>query len=396
MPSRAMECRRPPSVSSVMPMWTLIGLMVCVGALSPASAERPRSHGVPVPLFVSWGGIGSEARVWAAAHMGVNLHRLPVGWPDASGKYDFTGTDAMIRALHKAGIRVILHFFNHGVPQWFWKAHPDARPQDALGNVTEDYPSPWNPYVRAAVERNMAAILEHLKNVHLLSLVEGVEIGVGMEGQLSYLWDTYRASDPYALRAYHRYLTAIYNKDLGQLNRDWGTHYSSFDEIRPPAQWQDTLECHTFQEFYKQSLLDAAIAYSAVVRRYFRPRIWYWMAHFIRYPERHYAARYPVEYVRRLKALGIADVVQTSSVPGWETKDEIRRLKAIGVRVVGEISITPSPQEQREDAVTAKGLGCDGFFVGTLENLFSADGVPTPAGEETARLIAVWRAGRGL
>ncbi|MGC8667663.1 MAG: beta-galactosidase [Chthonomonadales bacterium] len=371
-------------------------LTVCLVPAAPLGGAGEGAARVPVPLFVSWGGIGAGARIPTAARIGINLHRLPVGWPSADGGYDFRATDANIRALHRAGIKVILHFFNHGVPQWFWKAHPDARPQDAQGRFTEDYPSPWNPAVRAAIQHNMAAILKHLKEAHLLGMVDGVEIGVGMEGQLSYLWDTYRASDRWAVRAYRRYLTGIYGEDIAQLNRDWGTHYPSFDAITPPEHWQDTLECHTFEEFYKQGLLDAALAYAGVVRRYFRPRIWYWMAHFIKYPERHYAARYPLEYIRRLRELGMADVVQTSSVPGWETRAEVRGLQQLGVRVVGEIAITPSPEEQREDAVTAKGLGCDGFFVGTLENLFDAQGRPLPAGDETARLIAAWRAGRPL
>lgn len=377
----------------VLLLWIALGLPASAGAVHRGADYAPKKV---LPLFVSWGGIGSVERISAAARMGVNIHRLPVGWPGPDGTYDFRSTDAMIRALHRAGIKVILHFFNHGVPRWFWEAHPDARPRDAHGKTTEDYPSPWNPHVRAAIERNMAAILRHLEDAHLLPMVDGVEIGVGMEGQLSYLWDTYRASDPYAVRAYRQYLANIYGGDLVQLNRDWGTHYPSFEAVLPPDHWQDTLECHAFERFYKQSLLDAAVEYSRVVRRYFQPRIWYWMAHFIKYPERRYAARYPIEYIGHLKHLGIADVVQTSSVSGWETRDEIQRLRRLGVRVVGEIAINPSPDEQREDAVTAKGLGCDGFFVGTLENLITADGQLTSAGRETARLIAAWKAGRPL
>jgi|YelNatPaOPRAMG01_1025707.scaffolds.fasta_scaffold21579_2 hypothetical protein len=348
------------------------------------------------PLFVSWGGIGSVARVKEAAKIGVNLHRLPIGWPEENGHYDFRGFDAMIRALHEAHIKVIVHFFNHGTPQWFWKKHPDAEPRDSSGETTQAYPSPWNPYVRAAIEHNMSAILEHLRETHLLKWVDGVDIGVGMEGQLSYLWDKYRASDPYALKAWRRYLETNYDGDLTQLNRDWGTNYATFDAILPPPQWEDTMECHSFERFYEFGILNAALDYAKVVRRYFHPRIWFWVSHFIKYPERHYAARYPRLYMRHLKDLKMADIVETSSVPGWETRGQIDRLQKVGVRVVGEISITPTPDEQLQDALTAKGLGCNGFFVGTLENLISEDGRLTPAGKETERLIKEWKTGRSL
>lgn len=366
-----------------------------LAALALFAGGKVRANSEPrPPIFVSWGGIGSVARVKAAAKMGVNLHRLPIGWPDENGRYDFREFDRMIRALHEAHITVIVHFFNHGVPQWFWKKHPNAAPRDASGETTHDYPSPWNPYVRAAIESNMSAILEHLKAKHLLKWVNGVDIGVGMEGQLSFLWDKYRASDPYALKAWRKYLETNYNGDLAQLNRDWGTNYTSWDTIPPPKQWEDTMECHSFERFYKTSILNAALDYAQVVRRYFHPRIWFWVSHFIKYPERHYAARYPRFFIRRLKALGMANIVETSSVPGWETLGQIRRLKDVGVRVIGEIHIGPSLEGQAQDASTSMSLGCDGFFVGTLENLITDDGKLTPVGEETAKLIREWKAGR--
>jgi hypothetical protein len=65
----------------------------------------------------------------------------------------------------------------------------------------------------------------------------------------------------------------------------------------------------------------------------------------------------------------------------------------MGLTVIGEIYITPSPQEQREHARLARELGCNGFFVGTLENLFDDKGNPTATGLETEKLIREWKEG---
>ena len=343
--------------------------------------------------FVSWGGIGSVERVEAAARIGVDAHRLPIGWPDENGRYDFSNFDEMIRALHRAGIKVIVHFFNHGVPAWFWKEHPEAKPCNFRGEKRETYASPWNPFVWEQVKKNMRTILSHLKETGLLQLVDGVEIGVGMEGQLSYEWDAFWAFDPYALKEYRSFLRSYFHNDLTQLNKAFSTNYKDFEEIFPPKEWNYSKECLLFEQFYRESIFKVAKELSDVVLEYFKPRIWYWMSHFIKFPERYYAARFPLYYMRKLKGLGRADAVQVSVVPGWQNKEEVESLKRMGLTVIGEIYITPSPQEQREHARLAWELGCNGFFVGTLENLFDDKGNPTPTGSETEKLIKEWKEG---
>ncbi|MGC9003244.1 MAG: beta-galactosidase [bacterium] len=343
--------------------------------------------------FVSWGGIGSIERVEAAAKIGIDAHRLPIGWPDEMGNYDFSNFDKMIIALHKAGIKVIIHFFNHGVPSWFWQRHPDAKPRNAVGESRDSFASPWNPFVLKQVKENMRKVLRHLKKTNLLSLVDGVEIGVGMEGQLSYEWDAFWAFDPYAIKAYRAFLKRYFHNDISKLNKEWSARYADFNQIYPPKEWAYTKECFLFEQFYRESIYKVAEELSNVVLEYFKPRIWYWMSHFIKYPERYYAARFPLYYMRKLRALNRADAVQISVVPGWQSREEVEKLKEMGLAVIGEIYITPTPQEQREHARLAWELGCDGFFVGTLENLFDEKGALTPTGKETEEIIKEWKNG---
>jgi hypothetical protein len=377
-------------------VWLILALL-SIFTSSGVYADTNRNPSLKPPYFVSWGGIGTTARIKAAANIGINMHRLPIGWPDEQGNYDFRDFDRLFHALHAAGIQVIVSFGNNFIPPWFWQKHPDAKPRDAEGNTTEEYASPWNPNVQDAIEKNMAKVLYHLQQKRLLPLVSGVDIEITTnEGQLSFDWDTFRASDPSALKAYRNYLEQQYNGDLIQLDRDWSENYRSFDDIQPPRSWQDTLECHEFERFYRLGILNSAIAYAKVVRRFFHPCIWFWVSHFIKSPERYYAARYPRYYMSHLKALGMANMVETSSVAGWETKGQIGRLKQLGLQVIGEIDIDPTLKGQLNNFVTAKGLGCDGVFVGTLENLFAANGAPTSVGEETGRLISAWKNHRDL
>ncbi len=244
-----------------------------------ATAAQPAK---PVQ-FVSWGGIGSESRIEAAARIGVDTHRLPIGWPDAEGRYEFRDFDAKLRDLHKAGMNVIVHFMNHDVPEWFLKRHPDARLRNAQGRETAEYvASLWHPAVIAAVRSNEAAVMDHLRDAGLLKWVDGVDVGVAHEGQLTYDWTGYWAFDPHALAAYRWFLIGRYQADVGRLNQDWGTSHKGFAELRPPHRYSDSRQCEVFEEFYRENLLQGAVALSAPVAERFPPPIWMWMSHFVR------------------------------------------------------------------------------------------------------------------
>lgn len=376
---------------------------------NPGTPKDSRNSGDPGPgvgtaestvqkeviQFISWGGIGSTARVKAAAAIGIDTHRLPVNpWPDERGNYNFEILDTYLPLLHRAGIKTVVTFYSHGVPDWFWKKYPDAIPRTADGNL-EPWGrwagSPWHPAVRKELYKGIKATFLHLKEKNLLHMVDAVEIGVGMEGQLSYPWGAFWAFDPYAITAYQQYLRNRYG-EIDKLNAEWGSDFKTFSEITPPAQWEDTVACRVFLDFYRQALLNMAEDLSNEVAHWFNLPAWYWLSHFIVAPERPHAARYPIFYMQRLKKLGRADVVQTSVVPGWQTKDEIQKLQASGVRVIGEWLITPDPDQQRRQAQLAWDLECDGFFVGTLENLFDEQGNLTATGRVTAEVIKRWRA----
>ncbi|MCS3919234.1 beta-galactosidase [Fervidibacter sacchari] len=345
----------------------------------------------PRVRFISWGGIGHPKRVRAAAQIGVDTHRLPINpWPDEQGRYDFRLAEIYLTALKEAGITTVIHIFSHGVPEWFWQKYPDAMPLNESGETDNSYGSVWHPKVRAQVRKGIVALLDYLGERDLLRLVDGIEVGVAFEGQLSYKWHHFWAFDPHALKAYRFFLRGRYS-EINRLNNTWGTRYRSFTEIKPPIRWSESPQCYDFLDFYRQSLLDAAEEWSEAVVAKFSPKFWLWLSHFIAPNQRPYAARYPAFYLRHLKKLNRADVAIVSVVPGWQTKEEIAELKELGITVIGEWEIVPNAESQRRQARLAWDLGCDGFFVGVLENLADEAGALTEVGKVTAEIISRWQ-----
>ncbi len=344
--------------------------------------------------FVSWGGIGHIKRVRAATQIGIDTHRLPLNpWSDEQGRYDFRIADTYLPALKEAGITTVVHVYSHGVPQWFWQKQPDAMPRNAQGETDATYGSVWHPKIWEQVRKGIIALLDYLGERDLLRLVDGIEVGVALEGQLSYMWHHFWAYDPCALMAYRFFLRGRYG-DIACVNTVWGTRYRAFANIYPPTRWSETPECSDFLDFYRQSLLDAAEEWSEVVAERFSPRFWLWLAHFIAPDQRPYAARYPAFYLRRLKELKRADVAIISVVPGWQTKEEVAELKGLGITVIGEWEIVPNSDMQIRQARLAWDLNCNGFFVGVLENLSDEDGSLTEVGKVTAKVIQRWQDGQ--
>ena len=346
--------------------------------------------------FISWGGIGgwNHKIAKAAAQIGIDTHRIPIGWTNPEGKHNYAGIEKAIRCVSEAGMNVILHFCNHWVPEWFKKEHPQAALRNAKRKTSwGSGPSYWYPYTIRYTIRNITSCLQYLKDKGLLSRVAGIEIGVHMEGQLSYMWGNVWAFDDYALASYRWFLIGRYRGNIGALNKEWGTGYRSFWEIEPPREYEESAECRVFTEFYRANLLEAAMRMAEEAEKVWKPKVWLWLSHGIEKRHRFTSARYPVFYMRKLREAGYATHVITDVLGHWGAPD-VPKLKALGLTVIGEWAITPTAKEQRQQARMAWDAGCDGFFVGVLENLFEPDGTPTEVGRETAKIIRTWKAGK--
>jgi len=107
-------------------------------------------------------------------------------------------------------------------------------------------------------------------------------------------------------------------------------------------------------------------------------------------PAEYATARYPAFYMKKLKEMNRATHAILAVIESWQPEVVIPAVKDLGIKVIGEIWIEPTPAQQRKQAHLAKRYGCDGLFVGTLENLFHCDGSMTAVGKETAKTIGKW------
>lgn len=170
---------------------------------------------------------------------GVNLVTLGVfSWfalEPRPHQYDFSGMDATIERLASAGVGVCLATPTAGPPQWFWRAHPQARVVNreghTLGTSARGMGCPSSPAYRAAAEAIATALAERYGRHPAVKLWHvHNEYGVPV-------FDCYCETSAAAFR---QWLQRRYGS-LAALNAAWGTTfwgqgYSEWDEIQVPAQ----------------------------------------------------------------------------------------------------------------------------------------------------------------
>lgn len=355
--------------------------------------------------FVSWGRVDSQKQVETAIKIGIDTHRLPIGWSDVEVKEnEFTFTDILpqVKWVLTSGMNLIINFSSHYVPKWFGIKYPEAKLKNSSGEVKEclgfpdgDGVSYWFPLTHQYIRRFMRKTVECLKQEGLLEKIAGVEICIQFEGQLCYPMDgKIWAFDDFAISSYRSYLSGRYKEDISKLNKDWNTNYRTFLDVLPPKKYEDSPECLVFRDFYRNNLLNAAISLGdAIEDKLPEDIIWYYMSHQIDLPdcEPNAAGRYPLFYMKELKKLGRATHVVTAVVPRWNPRPFVRELKRLGLTVIGEWWNEPTPAQQREQAHLSKKYSCDGLFVGVLKHLCRKDGRLTIVGKETAVIIREWK-----
>jgi len=99
-----------------------------------AEAGGETKGAAPEIRFISWGGIGGwNLKMAKAASIGIDTHRIPIGWTDADGQRDYTEVERAIRCISEAGMNVIsalLQSWRTGLVQ---KGSPRSRPAQRGG-----------------------------------------------------------------------------------------------------------------------------------------------------------------------------------------------------------------------------------------------------------------------
>ncbi|MEU0969629.1 beta-galactosidase [Streptomyces sp. NPDC005917] len=152
----------------------------------------------------------------------------------SEGVYDFSRMDRILDLLHANGIAADLATPTAAPPAWFFRAHPEALPEDHDGR-TLSYGSrqtfcPSSPAYREAALRIAGALAERYAS-HPAVKMWHVHNEYGCHNAACYC-DTSAA-------AFRVWLRARYGDDLAALNHAWGTAfwsqwYYDWDEILPP------------------------------------------------------------------------------------------------------------------------------------------------------------------
>ena len=373
--------------------------------MSPLEFVSPQALPIPLPpptkfpaspVFTSWGGVDKQ-RIMAAGRAGVTLHSIPMpfGVDDHQQFARRAETAAQqMRWCHDAGMLAGLHFFNNPPEAWS-KAHKDLFPMNSQGVPYCDYypggcvVSPWNPAAQKLWREHITGSLRLLQKQQTLRYVDAVLLSPGEEGELCFQWDHVWAFDQFAVAAYRAYLHHLYGNRIEDLNADWGTNYPSFEAISPPDKFFPDREHWVFQDFYRLSMLRWCVQLADAVREVFTPKYWYWLPHSLpAYPKRYCSARYPIYYVDNLRRLGLVDLVNLPAL-AWQSSDDIAYLRSLGVKIVGEIDVAPKVDRLRATFEYSLKYCYDGVYLGTLQNLFTADGA-TPTGEVCLPLMKAY------
>jgi hypothetical protein len=142
-------------------------------------------------------------------------------------------------------------------PKWFLDAHPEARIVDEKGRYSTNTMSYWYPGLHRLIEEKSRRLLQSLREMDVLGLVDYLIPSFGPAGEPVYPvpWtlgpgfekQTYWCYDP-AAQADFRMQMRRRHRTLGVANTRWGTSFDSWQavrvlppETRPGPYWDDVL-----------------------------------------------------------------------------------------------------------------------------------------------------------
>ncbi len=204
---------------------------------------------------------------------GIGLVAINIfGWSSinpAEGVWDFTALDEIIELLHAGGIRINLGTGTSSPAPWVTARHPEILPVGEDGTVfhpggRQAY-CPSSPVFRAYAAEVVTRVVERYGDHPAVSLWH-VSNELGCHNALCYC--------DASAEAFRGWLRARYDDDIAALNRAWGTtfwsqRYSSFADVRPPAQvlsLRNPGQILDFQRFSSDEQLALYRAEAAILR----------------------------------------------------------------------------------------------------------------------------------
>lgn len=261
---------------------------LAVGVLTPTAAQaRPVVTPGPVALgnpqftanvmaplkITDWAAFDSQLST--VKGYGVDAVSVDVWWGDVEGKadnkFDWAYYDKVFAKITKAGLDIapILSFHQCGgnvgddytslLPSWLWKKYAGRslngvkigidglKYKSEQGNFSGEVVQGWADRLVTGEYRDFTkAFTKHFGRTYRKDVTE-INVSLGSSGELRY--PSYNAHDTNTgyptrggLQAYSTLAVADFQHDmsgkyrsLGKINKAWGTAYTSYSQIAPPA-----------------------------------------------------------------------------------------------------------------------------------------------------------------
>jgi len=209
------------------------------------------------------------------------------------GEWSWKQHDAMEQTLRQAGFKYVVYNWAHFPPVWLREQQKEKRTlMRCLEHGLEThYLSIFDPRTLDWYDHFYRNLRDHFGD--RIDSVYACILGPYGEGNyplavpdwidMGHCHEGYWCGDVFALRAFQQAMKQRYSR-VGKLNRAWSTHYSSFEEIRPPAELanesfkpspaafhmpEDKRRWLDFITWYHQVIIDFAGKSIQVVLKYF-------------------------------------------------------------------------------------------------------------------------------
>lgn len=228
-------------------------------------------------------------------NMGLVANEDYVAWGAVErepGKWDWRQHDAMEHALHRAGLKYVVYNWVHFPPVWLRKQLAGRTLMKCLEHGEEtNYLSIFDPRTIEWYDHFYKSLHEHFGD--RVDDIYACVLGPYGEGNyplavpdwinMGHCHEGYWCGDEYAIKAFQAAMEKKYG-DVGKLNSAWGTHLTSFTEVRPPEEIsrkdfkpslaafpspQDKQRWLDFITWYHQAIIDFAERSLQTVLKYY-------------------------------------------------------------------------------------------------------------------------------
>ena len=197
--------------------------------ISGMTLTAKNQFGKTQPFFFNgMNGYGFEGDISDFPSMGINSIEPDIGpnstvfpGPDDTMVIDYTSInhfiDNIIIPAEKAGVAVTVNLAPHYVPQWLYDRYPEAVNNDngMFGGYRINHPK-YKEMLALHVQAVMSAVSKY-KCVQTILLMNE---------------PSYQSNDnPYDRPLFTQYLKDVYGGDISKLNYNYGTSYTSFDDV---------------------------------------------------------------------------------------------------------------------------------------------------------------------